>query len=137
MQELRDSPVAGSDVAKKPQREPRREKRINDEILIECYDDHDVATAWFVYIEQQLQFPFTATCISKRVVSPLRVKDEVEVIEMAPESECGSEVFVMIRWERDGLAVPLEQLKPINATDKQTKVAVADWQYWRWMGHEN
>jgi hypothetical protein len=92
---------------------------------------------WFYYLEDQLQFPFTATCISKRAVSPLQVKDEVEVLTMAPEDECNSEIFVMIRWDRkEGLGVPLAQLKPISDTDEQTKEAVADWHYWVDMGYE-
>jgi len=124
-------------VAKKPKRDPEREERITMEVVVDCYDRHEVAMGWYYYLEGQLRFPFTATCLAQRAVSPLRVKDEVEVIGMPPEEECESEVFVMIRWDRaEGLAVPLVQLKPIRATDAQTKEAVADWHYWRSMGHE-
>jgi len=84
---------------------------------------------WFGYLEDRLQFPFTARCIAKRAISPLRAGDEVEVISVAPEEECEREVFVMIRWERDGLGVPLSQLKPVGA-DEETDRAVADWHYW-------
>ena len=64
------------------------------------------------------------------------MKDEVEVIGMADESECQHEMFVTIPWEKDGLAVPLAQLKPIRETDQGTKQAVADWHYWVQMGYE-
>ena len=65
-----------------------------------------------------------------------RIKDEVEVIGMAPVDECEHEVFVTMRWDtRDGLAVPLSQLKPITETDPTTKEAVADWHYWVKMGY--
>jgi hypothetical protein len=40
------------------------------------------------------------------------------------------------RWEKEGLAVPLSQLKPISATDEQTKQAIEDWHYWVKMGYE-
>lgn len=124
-------------VAKKPKRDPEREERITKEVVVDCYDRHEVAMGWYYYLEGQLRFPFTATCLTQRAVSPLRVKDEVEVIGMPPEEECESEVFVMIRWDRaEGLAVPLVQLKPIRATDAPTKEAVADWHYWRSMGHD-
>lgn len=123
-------------MAKKPGQEPQREKRIDMEVVVDCYDRHERAMGWYYYIESQLQFPFTAICISKRAVSPLRVKDEVEVIGMPPEEECECEVFVTIRWERDGLAVPLAQLEPIRYTDAQTKQAVGDWHYWLKMGYE-
>lgn len=105
------------------------------EIVVDCYDEHERAMGWYSYLQDQIRFPFTAICNAKRAISPLRVKDEVEVIEMSPEEECGHEVFVTIRWEKDGLAVPLAQLKPIAATDEQTKQAVADWHYWVSMGY--
>ena len=55
---------------------------------------------------------------------------------MAPEEECEKEIFVTIRWESDGLAVPLSQLTPISATATQTKEAVEDWHYWVQMGYQ-
>ena len=48
---------------------------------------------------------------------------------MAPEDECGHEMFVMMAWEKDGLAVPLNQLEVIHG-DIETKEAVLDWHYW-------
>ena len=124
-------------MAKKSKRDSKRDKRIAMEVVVDCYDRYEVAMGWYCYLESNLRFPFTATCISSRVISPLRVKDEVEVVGMPPEDECESEVFVKIGWDRkEGLAVPLAQLKPINVTDAQTKEAVADWHYWRSMGHE-
>jgi len=124
-------------MAKQPKRDAKREERITMEIVVDCYDRLEVAMGWYCYLQEKLQFPFTATCMAERAVSPLRVKDKVEVIGMPPEEECESEVFVSIRWDRpEGLAVPLAQLKPTPATEAQTKEAVADWHYWRSMGYE-
>jgi hypothetical protein len=124
-------------MAKKPKRDPEREKRIDMEVVVDCYDRHERAMGWYGYLEDQLRFPFTATCTIFRAISPLRVKDEIEVLGMAPEEECECEVFVMMQWDRpDGLGVPLAQLKPIEDTDEQTKQAVADWHYWRSKGYE-
>jgi len=116
--------------------DPEREKRIDMEIVVDTYDEGERAMGWYYYLQDHLRFPFTATCIEKRSISPLRVKDEVEVIGMPKEKECEHEVFVTIRWEKEGLAVPLSQLKPIGATDKQTKQAVEDWHYWVNMGYK-
>ena len=118
----------------KPNRE--RENRISMEIVVDCYDEHERANGWYCYLEDQLEFPFTATCVAKRPTSPLRVKDEVEVIGMPPEDECGHEMLVTIRWDKEGLALPLSQLKPISCTDEATKRAVEDWHYWVQMGYE-
>jgi len=38
-------------------------------------------------------------------------------------------MFVLIRWERDTLAVPLSQLEGV-AVDEQTRQAIDDWHYW-------
>ena len=109
--------------------EPDREQRIDMEIVVDAYDECERAMGWYYYLEEHLQFPFTASCICKRATSPLRLKDEVEVLGMPPEDECEHEVFVMIRWDRDGLAVPLSQLRPVNV-DHETLQAVEDWHYW-------
>ena len=120
----------------KPKHDPEREQRITMEIVVDAYDAQERAMGWYYYLEEQLQFPFTAPCIAKRVISPLQVKDEVEVIGMPREEECEHEMFVTIRWEKEGLAVPLSQLKPISATDEQTKRAIEDWHYCVKMGYE-
>lgn len=123
-------------MAKKPTRDPKREHRITMDIVVDAYGAEERAMGWYYYLEDQLHFPFTATCIARRAISPLRVKDEVEVIGMPGEDECEHEMFVTIRWDKGRLAVPLSQLKPVAATDEQTKRAVADWHYWVQMGYE-
>ena len=67
----------------------------------------------------------------------MRVGDEVEVIGMPGEEECSHEMYVSIRWDRkEGLAVPLSQLKPIGDTDEETREAIDDGHYWVRMGYE-
>jgi hypothetical protein len=119
----------------KTKTDPKREHRIVMEIVVDAYDEHERAMGWYYYLEDHLRFPFTATCISRRSISPLRVKDEVEVLGMVPEDECEHEIFVMIRWEKDGLAVPLAQLRPTAAEDRN-KHPVDDWHYWVKQGYQ-
>jgi hypothetical protein len=119
-----------------PRQNKAREKRITMEIVVDAYGPEEQAMGWYSYLEEKLQFPFTAVCNVKRAISPLQIQDEVDVIGMAPEEECEKEMFVTVRWERDGLAVPLSQLTPINSTAKQTKEAVEDWHYWVQMGYQ-
>lgn len=116
--------------------DPEREQRIAMEIVVDAYDSQERAMGWYYYLQDQLRFPFTAICIDKRSISPLRVKDEVEAIGLLGEEECEHEMFVTIRWEKEDLAVPLSQLKPISATDKQTKQAIEDWHYLVKMDYE-
>jgi hypothetical protein len=103
-------------------------------VVVDAYDATERAMGWFAYLENELEFPFTAKCRQRRAISPLLVGDEVEVVGMAPADECESEIFVMVRWEHDGLGVPLSQLSPTDASIATT-VAVEDWHYWMQRGY--
>lgn len=122
-------------VVAKTKTDPERENRISMEIIVDAYDEYEQALGWYYYLKDNLQFPFTATCVCKRAISPLQVKDEIEVLGMPPEDECEHEIFVNIRWDRDGLAVPLSQLRPFNV-DPETMQAVEDWHYWVGKGYQ-
>ena len=110
----------------KARKNGERENRIAEEIIVDVYGPEEQAMGWYYYLKENLHFPFTAICIGERAISPLHKGDEVEVLGMAPEGECQHEMFVMMRWERPGLAVPLSQLKPIAEEDKDTREAIAD-----------
>jgi hypothetical protein len=112
-----------------------REQRILMEIIADAYGPEEQAMAWYNYIDEQLAFPFVAACITRRAISPLRIGDEVAVVGLAPEEECGHEMFVLMPWERDTLAVPLSQLKVIRG-DEQTQQAVEDRYYWTARGYQ-
>jgi len=103
--------------------------------MADAHDGDERAMGWYYYLQDTLTFPFDAYCCAKRAISPLHVRDLVEVFDMAPEDECGREMFVMIRWEKDGLAAPLSQLEASNASDA-TMTAVEDWKYWVKAGYE-
>ena len=115
--------------------EPKREDRITMEIIVDAYNEQGRAMGWYYYLEEHLHFPFSAKCIAKRAISPLRIGDEVEVIGMPGEDECEREMFVTIRWEKDGLAISLSQLRPF-AADSQTLQAIEDWHYWVARGYQ-
>ena len=118
-------------------REKQREHRIEMEIVVDAYGEDERAMSWYYYLDDKLRCPFTATCVAKRAIFPLRVGDEVEVIGMPGEVGCSHEMFVSIRWDRkEGLAVPLSQLNPAGDTDEGTKEAIADWHYWVRIGYE-
>lgn len=112
------------------------EYRIEMEIVADCHDSEERAMAWYSYLQDSFDKSFAAHCIARRPISPLKAGDEVEVFEMAPPSECERELFVMIRWETEGLAVPLAQLKAAGDAGDTTRQAVEDWNYWVRRGYE-
>ena len=120
---------------KRTPRDEEREERISNEIVVDAYGPEEQALGWYYYLEQTLQFPFLARCIAERVISPLRTGDEVEIVGMAPEDECEHEMFVLTRWDRRTLGVPLAQLAGL-AVDEQTQQAIDDWHYWIGSGYE-
>ena len=113
----------------KIKREEIREQRIIMEIVVDAYGAEEQAMGWYYYLEDTIKFPFLAKCIVRRTISPLKVGDEIEIYALAPEDECVNEIFVMMPWKKDGLAVPLMQLEVIRGT-KETEEAVNDWKYW-------
>jgi len=119
-----------------PKRDPKREARITDEVIVDAYGPEEQAMGWYCYLEDKLHFPFRARCISQREVSPLRIGDETEIVGMASEDECGHEMFVKMRYERRTLAIPLAQMLPSVEADEETKEAIGDWHYWVGQGYE-
>ena len=113
----------------KPKRDPVREERIHNEVVVDAYGPEEQTMGWYYYLEDKIRFPFQAKCIVAKVVSPLLKGETVEVRGMAPEDACSSDMLVLIRWQDRNMAVPLSQLLAIKGNEA-TNEAIADWHYW-------
>ena len=104
-----------------------REERITMDILVDIYEYDDVAMGWYYYLERSLNFPFPALwrTSSKKVNAKA---DLVEVVGMAPEEDCSSEMVCEAAFEGDVFSVPLMNLSAPDA-DEKTQEAIADWHY--------
>jgi hypothetical protein len=120
---------------KRPALNRARERRIEQEIVVDAYMPEERAMSWNYYLEEKLAFPFKARCVSLRAISPLKKGEEVEVVGMAKEEDCMHEMFVLIRFAGRKLGVPLAQLEVVKA-EPATREAVNDWQYWLKMGYQ-
>ncbi len=116
-------------------KDEEREERISMEIIVDAYGPEEQALGWYTYLSENLQFPFSARCIAKRAISPLKVGDEVKVVKMAPDEECEHDMFVMIKWKNLQFGVPLMQLEGVKV-DEETQQAIEDWHYWVEQGSE-
>jgi hypothetical protein len=118
----------------KPKRDPVREERILEEIIVDAYGPEEQAMGWYYYLEDKIHFPLPAKCIASRATSPLRKGESVEVRSMAPEDTCSGDMLVQIRWQGRTMAVPLSQLTAIDP-DESTREAINDWHYWVAQGY--
>jgi Calcium binding len=118
----------------KPKGDPIREERIDNEAVVDAYGPEERAMGWYYYLENKIRFPFRATCIANKVVSPLRKGETVEVQRLAPEEACSSDMLALIRWHNRNVAVPLSQLIAIGV-DESTGEAISDWHYWVAQGY--
>ena len=118
----------------KPKRDPIRENRIHEEIIVDAYGPEEQAMGWYYYLEDKIQFPFQAQCIASRSTSPLRKGESIAVQRLAPENTCSSDMLVRIRWQGRNMAIPLSQLKA-GGVDESTRQAIEDWHYWVAQGY--
>ena len=117
-------------------KDPAREERIGDEIIVDANGEDEVLMGWLTYLQDNLACPFEAECIEEMKISPLRKGEKVTVLELLDDEEnLGSDFFVRIEWSGRKMGVPLAQLKPLKVS-KETKQAVEDWQYWKARGYE-
>ncbi len=118
----------------KSKRDPIREERIHEEIIVDAYGPEEQAMGWYYYLEDKIRFPFQAKCIASKVISPLQKDESVEVRSLAPEATCSGDMLVQIRWQGRTMAVPLSQLTAIDP-DEATREAIKDWHYWVAQGY--
>ena len=126
-------PNPGSEVMKRPKRDPVREDRIHNEAIVDASPDEQ-AMSWYYYLESKIRFPFQAKCLAAKVVSPLRKGETVEVVRMAPDEVCEHDMLVLVRWQGRNMAVPLAQLTAVDP-DESTAEAIGDWHYWVAQGY--
>ena len=111
-----------------------REHRIELEIIVDAYTEEEQAMSWYYYLDSKLNFPFKAKWINRKGQS-----EEVEVLEMSPEDDCGRDMLVEALYREgeveDVFSVPLYEIEAIDA-EPETQEAIADWHYWVDRGNE-
>ena len=117
------------------EKDDAREERIMMEAVVDAYGEEERAMGWFYYLDDRIQFPFEAECVTERRISPLKVGEHVQVKGMTSESDCMQEMFVEIELFDRTFGVPLVQLQPINV-DADTQEAIDDWKYWMARGYQ-
>jgi hypothetical protein len=115
-------------------KDAEREKRIRMEAIVDANGPEEQARGWYYYLDDRISFPFAAECIAVDKRSPLKPGNRTMVVQMAGEQYCEHNMYVEISWESKMLAIPLSQIKPLNAND-DTVQAIGDWHYWKNQGY--
>jgi len=53
----------------KPNEDKMREERIEMEIIVDAYGTEEQAMGWYYYLEDNIEFPFTAVCNETRYLT--------------------------------------------------------------------
>ena len=116
-----------------------REHRITYDIVVDCYDEYEVAAGWYCYLGDRLEFPFAAKWKPSDAVGSLGEPETVQVIGMADAEECKTDILVDIEYREqdvtDVFSVPLAEIEAIESGDDRSQ-AIGDWQYWLNQGNE-
>lgn len=52
-----------------PRKDEVRERRITMEIVVDAYTEDECVAGWHCYLEENLEFAFTARCVSESPLS--------------------------------------------------------------------
>ena len=113
-----------------------REGRITMRAVVDAYGAEERAMGWYHYLEGEISFPFQALCLKRKVKSPLHKDGFYSVKRMADVDDCVRDMYVMVEFDDDELAVQLSQLEPIGELDDESREAICDWHYWCEHGYQ-
>jgi hypothetical protein len=54
------------------EKDEQRDERIKMEIIVDTYSPEEQAMGWHAYLDDTLDFPFEARCLTEREESPLK-----------------------------------------------------------------
>ena len=116
------------------EKDEAREERILMEAVVDANGPEEQAMGWYYYLDDKISFPFAAECIVTNKRTPLELGERVRVLQMAGEDYCEHDMYVEISWKGKELAIPLVQIKPLDANE-DTIEAIGDWHYWKEQGY--
>ncbi|MEZ4668181.1 MAG: calcium-binding protein [Anaerolineae bacterium] len=103
----------------------KRERRIQDEAIVDAYGSQEQALGWYYYLEEQIIFPFKTPCTYSHKAITFKVAELVKVLVMAGKDDCTSDMIVIVQFQARTLGVPVAQLEPI-AGEKAMTEAMTD-----------
>ncbi len=100
---------------------------IDDEITVDCYGDEEVKMGWATYMTDNLNYPFKASYLAKKVSGKSEWQKVKVVSNYTEESDFDMHnFFVEIEFNDFLIPIHLGDLEDIDA-DEQTMEAIEVW----------
>ena len=103
---------------------------IDDEILVDTYDEYEMSTAWYETMNDRLNFPFEATAtLSKKGGGTETKRVTVVGLSGEPAQFIGKDFHLQVELGDYQVAIRYVQLSNIEA-DEDTLDMFQIWDYW-------
>ena len=105
------------------------ERIITYEVEVDCYDDHEVNMGWYIFLTENLKYPFSAEYQINKVDGKSFWKKVIVVASEAKEEDFNRyEFYVLIEVNEILIPARLSNLKFIKADD-ETLRTLQIWEY--------
>lgn len=108
--------------------------KIDDEIIVDCYDDYEVQMGWYYFFEEELEFPFEAE-IGIRTREGTTNVTTVDVLGIATEEgdvDHLQEVSLEVSPQKSELILEIGISKLSNVKGNQAVRDVFEiWNFWK------
>ena len=106
---------------------------IEGQIIVDCYDEYEMAMGWFYYLSDNMSFPFKAKVSVENSVGSLKKDDIVNVVELMNSDEEMISMYsfkatVGIEFGEHVYDISLEMIEGIDC-DKETADVIEVWSY--------
>lgn len=104
--------------------------KIDYEIVVDCYDDYEVAVGWVTTMNDEIDFPFSATAALKKKDGSLEQKT-VQIVGLASNEDDfhSNDFFLNMEFGEYIIPIAYAQLTNIVASE-QTLDLFQCWNYW-------
>lgn len=104
--------------------------KIDYEIVVDCYDDYEIAVGWITTMNDDIEFPFTAMAQLKRKDGSIEQKT-VQIIGLVSDEDDfhGNDFFLNMEHGEYIVPIAYSQLTNIVASE-QTLDLFQCWNHW-------
>ncbi len=110
-------------------KDPIRQDRIEDEIIVDAYGDEEINMSWYYYFADHLEFPFNAVAHLKKR-NGRKENVDIEVIEVASNTDEPLKFGFVLTKQGFVFPIAVEDLFSVDTTEENLEV-LNDWLYWK------